>query len=128
MELKRTNVELLEQIKRLEELQEQFKDTVNMVDSLKTQIKQEIIREVFEDLDEKREKEEKKSNLIIYNVEEKTYESRQERIDNEMKFCEEIFQSIEAETTTRNIVEIRRLGNTTHKTTHLRPTLTNVPY
>ena len=62
---------LMGQIKRLEELQEQFKDTVNMVDSLKTQIKQEIIQEMFEDQDERREKEEKKSNLIICNVEEK---------------------------------------------------------
>ena len=58
--LKRTNAELLEQIKRLEELQEQFKDTVNMVDSLETQLKQEIIREVFEDLDEKEKKKKRK--------------------------------------------------------------------
>ena len=66
-----TNAELMEQIKRLEELLERFKDTVNKVDSLKTQIKQEIIQEMFEDQDERREKEEKKSNLIICNVEEK---------------------------------------------------------
>ena len=77
--LQRAIAELKVQIKRLEELQEQFKDTVNNVDGLKNQIKQEIIQEVFEDLDERREKEEKKSNLIIFSVEEKTYdESRQE--------------------------------------------------
>lgn len=134
-ELKKTNTELLEQIKRLEELQSQFKDTVNKVDNLKTQIKQEIIQEVFEDLDERREKEEKKSNLIIYNVEEKTYNSRQERIDRELQFCEEVFQSIGVDATNRSIVEVRRIGKynpqntspesttttTTHTTTNTRP-------
>ena len=125
IELKKANSELKEQIKRLEELHEQFKDTVDKVDGLKTQIKQEIIQEIFEDIDERREKEEKKSNLIIYNVEEKSYESRQERIDNELKFCEEVFQNIETEATTRNIIEIRRIGkyNTPGANTNPRPLL-----
>lgn len=119
--LKRANEELKEQIKLLEELQEQFHDTVNKVDGLKTQIKQEILEEVLEDLDERREKEEKKSNLIIFNVEEKTYQSRQERMDSELKFCEEIFQSIETEATTRNIIEIRRLGKYNAQGTNANP-------
>ena len=49
--------------------------------------------------------------MIIFNVEGKRYESRQERIDSELKFCDEIFKKkIGVEATNRNVVEVRRIG------------------
>ena len=48
--------------------------------------------------------------MIIFNVEEKRYESRQERVDSELKFCDEIFKKIGVKATNRNVVEVRRIG------------------
>lgn len=68
---------------------------------------------MLEVMEENKEKEEKKTNLVIYNLEETQCENRQERIDNEIKCCEKIFRETEIEATSRNIVEVKRLSKYT---------------
>lgn len=47
---------------------------------------------MLEDLEESTQKEEK--TIIIYNVEEKLFEGRQDKINHELKVCNEIYLSI----------------------------------
>lgn len=57
-----------------------------------------------------KEKERKKMNLIIFNVEETEYTCRQERIDSELDICANIFANVQSEVKKEDIVETFRLG------------------
>ncbi|KAK4329506.1 hypothetical protein Pmani_000157 [Petrolisthes manimaculis] len=80
--LKEDNKQLINQIRSLED----------RMDNLKVQLKKEIIEEIYEEFEEREMKEKKKNNLIIFNIEETEYPSRQEKIQKELDTCIQVFK------------------------------------
>ena len=82
--LERENKELRERLEKLEE---------NSA-LMKTQIKEEVINIVFDEFEEWKEKEEKKNNVIIFNIEEKTCETREEKLQEDLNLSVQIIKEI----------------------------------
>lgn len=82
-ELEELNTKLSKKVKELEVKLGSIKSEIKS--ELKTELKEDIVKEVLEVMEENKENEEKKSNLVIYNIEETHCEVRQERIDNQIK-------------------------------------------
>lgn len=61
-------------------------------------------------MEERSEREKKKKNLIIFNIEESNHETLQERNREESDFCETLFKEIGSDIQTVDIVEVVRLG------------------
>ncbi|KAK4313606.1 hypothetical protein Pmani_015061 [Petrolisthes manimaculis] len=98
--LKEDNKQLINQIRSLED----------RMDNLKVQLKKEIIEEIYEEFEEREMKEKKKNNLIIFNIEETEYPSRQEKIQKELDTCIQVFKEIQSEVKDEDIVETFRIG------------------
>ncbi|KAK4327146.1 hypothetical protein Pmani_002375 [Petrolisthes manimaculis] len=98
--LKEDNKQLINQIRSLED----------RMDNLKVQLKKEIIEEIYEEFEEREIKEKKKNNLIIFNIEETEYPSRQEKIQKELDTCIQVFKEIQSEVKDEDIVETFRIG------------------
>ncbi|KAK4322910.1 hypothetical protein Pmani_006359 [Petrolisthes manimaculis] len=98
--LKEDDKQLINQIRSLED----------RMDNLKVQLKKEIIEEIYEEFEEREMKEKKKNNLIIFNIEETEYPSRQEKIQKELDTCIQVFKEIQSEVKDEDIVETFRIG------------------
>ncbi|KAK4322909.1 hypothetical protein Pmani_006358 [Petrolisthes manimaculis] len=100
--LKEDDKQLINQIRSLED----------RMDNLKVQLKKEIIEEIYEEFEEREMKEKKKNNLIIFNIEETEYPSRQEKIQKELDTCIQVFKEIQSEVKDEDIVETFRIEDT----------------
>ncbi|KAK3895909.1 hypothetical protein Pcinc_000409 [Petrolisthes cinctipes] len=98
--LKEDNKQLINQVRSLEDRME----------NLKVQLKNEIIEEIYEEFEEREMKEKKKNNLLIFNIEETEYPSRQEKIQKELDTCVQVFKEIQSEVKDEDIVEAFRIG------------------
>ena len=98
----------------LEEVVKEMSDKVNEIregyGEMKEQLKQEIAYEIQEEIGEWRERQEKKNNIIIFNVEEKQYESRVERVNDELETSVQIIKETGLEIIENEVVEVHRIG------------------
>ena len=94
------NNELKERIEKLEE----------GIIAVKEQIKEEVLTHVFEEFEERREREEKKNNIVVFNVEEKNCESREEKIREELSLSVQLLKETGMDIKDEDIVEVHRIG------------------
>lgn len=71
------------------EMHDQVRDLKENFVFMKVQLKNEVLSEVYENTEEEKEKEEKK-NKIIFNLDGRQYETRQERVQEELTTCVQV--------------------------------------
>lgn len=94
------NKELKERLERLE---------LNNTQAIE-QVKEDVKQEIFEEVEEWMDRAEKKNNVIVFNIEEQSYDSREEKIQEEQRISVELIKEIGINIEKEDIVKVHRIG------------------
>lgn len=101
-------------VDRLEREKEELKDRLEKLEEnsllMKNEIKDEVINVVFEELEEWKEKEEKKNNVIVFNLQEKVCETKEEKHQEDLSLSVQVIKEIGLDIDKEEIKEVHRIG------------------